>query len=147
MARVAAAIFVGFVALWTAAAQAEDAAIAEIRAAALALDVAFAGQDAEGILALITDDHVAVTPYYGRPFLVDKQLSTLDDLDYDIVAEEPAEITLIDTHTALATQIKAYVGTFEGEPIAPLVFASAVWVRQDGKWLELLYQETAITED
>ncbi|WP_421724257.1 nuclear transport factor 2 family protein [Bauldia sp.] len=147
MARVVATIFAGFVALWVAAAQAEDAVIAEIRAAAFALDEAFTNQDAERIKALVTENHMAVTPYYGRRFMVDEELLTLDALDYSIVSEEPAEITIIDSGTALSTQIKSYTGTFEGEPITPHVFASAVWVKQDGNWLQLLYQETAIRPD
>lgn len=46
---------------------------AAVVAASATLDNAFERQDAEIIKSLTTPEHVAVTPYYGRPQSVDEQ--------------------------------------------------------------------------
>lgn len=46
---------------------------------------------------------------------------------------------------ALVTYTQKQAGTFRGKPLPPECYAAAVWVRRDGKWVELHYQETAAT--
>ena len=64
-------------------AEAADAdTIAAINASSNALDKAFGERDIETIRALMTPDHVTVTPYYDGPQSVDDQIASLPDLDY-----------------------------------------------------------------
>jgi ketosteroid isomerase-like protein len=125
---------------------ADDNAVLALKQAADALDIAFENQDPKAITELMTADHVAVTPYYAAAFAVDRLLGTLDHLTYTITATETTGVSLIGPETALVTQRKSYEGTFEGRPMPARVYATALWVRQDGHWLEKLYQETAIGE-
>jgi hypothetical protein len=61
-------------------AEADDAdTIAAINPSSNALDEAFAKRDVATIKALMTQDHVTVTPYYGSPQSVDDQLASLAD--------------------------------------------------------------------
>ena len=64
-------------------AEAADAdTIAAINASSDALDKAFGDRDIETIRALMTPDHVTVTPYYDGPQSVNDQIASLPDLDY-----------------------------------------------------------------
>lgn len=147
MAR-SASLFMGlFVCLFAcvSAAVADDAAtIAEIENAARILDEAYAKQDAGLIEAMVTDDHRATTPYYGKTMTTAEQIATLAAFKAQIrdVAEE--EVDLLGEDAALVTFEKSYEGTFEGQPLPKRVAVSAIWVKSDGKWLQRLYQETAI---
>jgi len=38
-------------------------------------------------------------------------------------------------------------GRFQGKPLPPNLLVSAVWVKTDGKWLELHYQETVLAAE
>ena len=59
-------------------AEAADAdTIAAINASSNALDKAFGERDIETIRALMTPDHVTVTPYYDGPQSVDDQIASL----------------------------------------------------------------------
>ena len=64
-----------FVAGWSVfQSRADDAdTIAAINASSNALDEAFAKRDVATIKALMTPDHVTVTPYFGSPQTVDDQ--------------------------------------------------------------------------
>lgn len=127
-------------------ASADEAVIDEIRIVAAELEVAFENQDAAAIKSMTTSDHVAVTPYYRRAYPTDEVIATLGALDYDITAADPAVITVLGPETALVVQTKSFEGTFQGVPIPGRVYASALWVKQDGAWREKIYQETAIDE-
>ena len=62
-------------------AQAADPAN-EVKAAADALNAAFEKHDAKTIRALMTPDHLAITPYAGKQRVKD-QIRTLPVLKYD----------------------------------------------------------------
>jgi hypothetical protein len=128
----------------SALAQADDNTILAVQQAAEALDIAFENQDGAAIKELTTTDHVAVTPYYGGAFAVDRLLGALGVLTYTITDAGNTEVSLLGPETAVVTQQKSYEGSFEGRPMPGRVYATALWVRQDGHWLEKLYQETAI---
>ncbi|MET0667266.1 MAG: hypothetical protein ABWZ01_02020 [Methyloceanibacter sp.] len=59
------------------AARTDDAAtIAAINASSNALDDAFTKKDVDTIKALMTPDHITVTPYYDGPQTVEDQLDS-----------------------------------------------------------------------
>lgn len=125
--------------------RADDATVKEVEKAIQALNEAFAKQDAAAIKKLVTDEHIAITPYYGGLATRDEQFKTLPDLKTTEYTVSQMKITLLTKDVALITYQLAQKGTFKGTELSPKNYASAVWVKRDGKWLEASYQETALT--
>jgi Domain of unknown function (DUF4440) len=126
-------------------AQAGDAeTTAAIVAASAALDSAFERQDAEMIKSLTTPEHVAVTPYYGRPQSVDEQIASLSELKYVQTKIGDDKIALLGPDAGLRMFTADLDGTFKGERIPKRMFVTSVMVRRDGRWLETFYQVTAL---
>lgn len=123
----------------------EDAK-AEINAGINRLAEAFSTGDPSEIRALMTEDHLSVTSYYGRPFSVDEQVGTLGDFAYELVEMGPHEIEMIDAKTALVTARSTVSGSFQGRDIPEEIIVSQIWVERDGEWLEHFYQETPLDQ-
>jgi hypothetical protein len=122
------------------AANAADAdTIAAINASSNALDEAFTKKDVAKIKALMTEDHLTVTPYYDGP-----QISSLPDLKYAQEITGDVDVSLIGDDAALRTFKAKLRGSFKGRPIARHVFVSQLMVKRDGAWLEHFYQVTAL---
>jgi hypothetical protein len=117
---------------------------AAIVAASAALDNAFERQDAEIIKSLTTPEHVAVTPYYGRPQSVDEQIASLSELKYVQTKIGDDKIALLGPDAGLRMFTADLDGTFKGERIPKRMFVTSVMVRRDGRWLETFYQVTAL---
>jgi ketosteroid isomerase-like protein len=124
----------------------DDQAIKEVEKAIAALNDAFHTGDADKVKALMTEDHVAVTSYYGGP--VDKagQLKSLSDHQLTEYSPGKLKVTLLGKDSALVTYPLSQKGTYKGKEVAAKSFASAVWVRRGGRWLEAFYQETPLAE-
>jgi ketosteroid isomerase-like protein len=145
MRNLALAISLTVLALGSAQARAEDTEIvAAVNAAAEALDKAFEEQDANSIAALMTPDHIAVTPYYDGPQSTAEQIASLPDLDYAQENLDEPKVTLLGPDAAMRTFSAELKGTYKGKPIPSPVFITALMVRQDGKWLEKFYQVTRV---
>jgi ketosteroid isomerase-like protein len=139
------AISLAILALGSVPTRADDAeTIAAVNAAAEALDRAFEEQDAKAIAALMTPDHVAVTPYYDGPQSTAEQIASLPDLDYAQENLDEPKVTLLGPDAAMRTFSAGLKGTYKGRPIPSPVFVTAMMVRKDGKWLEKFYQVTRI---
>ncbi len=129
------AIAVG--AAFSAAKAADPDTLAAINAASNALDEAFAKKDAATIKALMTPDHLTVTPYYDGPQTVDDQLASLGEYDWSqTIVGEP--------DVALRTFTAELKGTFQGKKLPSRVFATELLVKRDGKWVERFYQVTTL---
>lgn len=115
-----------------------------INAASAELDHAFERQDAEAIQRLTTPDHIAVTPYYGRPQPVAEQIAVLPDLKYEQTIIGEPKITLLGADAGMRSFTADLKGTFKGKPIPRRVFITSVMVRHDGRWLEAFYQATVL---
>jgi hypothetical protein len=122
----------------------DDETIEAIATASAALDKAFERQDAEAIKNLTTPDHVAVTPYYGRPRSVEEQIATLSELKYEQTKIGDDKITLLGPDAGLRMFTADFNGTFEVKPIPKRVFVTSVMVSRDGRWLETFYQITVL---
>jgi len=118
------------------------ATIEAVDNAAAELDQAFETQDATAIKALITPDHVAVTPYYGTPHSVAELIDTLPDLKYKQTNLSEPKVVLLGPDIAMRTLTAKLDGTFKDKPISHKVFITSILVKQDGKWLERFYQVT-----
>jgi len=120
----------------TASIEAVDNAVAE-------LDEAYQTQDADTIEAHVTSDDVAVAPYYGTPYSVAQQIGSLPDLKFKQTDLSEPKVVLLGPDIALPTVTAKLDGTFKGKSISsPKVLITSIVVKQDGKWLEGLYQVT-----
>ncbi len=126
------------------AARADEAeAIEAINKAAAALDQAFE-KDNAAARALMTPDHIAVTPYYDGPQSVADQLASLPDFEYEQSVLGDVSIKMLGSDAALRSFSAELNGSFKGRPLPRRVFVSAVWVKRDGAWAEKFYQVTAL---
>ncbi|HKB39930.1 MAG TPA: DUF4440 domain-containing protein, partial [Gemmataceae bacterium] len=66
------------------------------------------------------------------------------DLKLTEYAAAKTRVTLLDREAALVTYELTLKGTFKGKEVPRKSFASAVWVKRDGRWLETFYQETPL---
>ena len=126
-------------------ASADDAeTIAAVNASSNALDDAFGDQDVEAIKALMTADHISVTPYYDGLQTVDDQIASLAELDYGQTFVTEPTVVLLSPDVALRTFTADLKGSFKGEPLPARVFVNETLVRRDGKWIERFFQVTAL---
>lgn len=106
------------------------------------LDAAFEAQDAKAVKALMTGDHLSVTPYYGTPQSVEDVLASLPNLKYEQTDLSEPKVVLLGCDAAMRTLTAKVEGTFKGESFSDKVFITSILTRQDGKWLEQFYQAT-----
>ncbi len=118
-------------------------AVKDVEKAISTLNDAFKTGHPEPIKALMTADHVAVTPWAGTQ-TPDEQVKTLPDLKLSEYATGKMTVRLLGPDAALVTYSLTLKGTFKGKDVPAKNFASAVWVKKDGKWLEAYYQETPL---
>jgi hypothetical protein len=53
------------------------------------------------------------------------------------------KVTWIDPNTAIVTYKWTGAGTFMGQPIPPVSYASTVWTKKGDKWVTVFHQESA----
>jgi ketosteroid isomerase-like protein len=90
-------------------------AIAAINASSNALDAAFTKRDIAAIKALMTPDHISVTPYYDGPQTVDDQLASLAEYDYSQTIIGEPSVALLAPDVALRTFTADLRGSFKGK--------------------------------
>lgn len=139
-----AGLVIGLAVQVTVASAGDAATIEEIKRAASVLDQAFTQQDVALINSMVTSDHLATTPYYGKSVDIAEQIETLDDFKARLFNVTNEKVDLLGDGAALIMFEKSYEGTFKGVPLPKRVFVSSLWEKSDGKWLQRLYQETAI---
>ena len=115
----------------------------EVKAADHALNTAFETHDAKAIRALMTPDHLAITPYAGKQRVKD-QIRTLPALQYDKYSTGPMSMNVVNDNFVLLTYTLELKGTYQGKPLPSRGLVASVWVKNDGKWRELHYQETPV---
>ena len=126
-------------------ASADEASVAaEIKAAMYKLNDAFAAQDVNTIESMVTADHLGVSSYYGRPLDTEEQIDTIGDFKAEYFDFTDPVVTVLGPNAAQITFENSFKGTFEDKPLPPRVFVSEIWLKQDGKWLQQLYQETPV---
>lgn len=131
--------------VWAAVAD-ETASIAEVKAAVAAIEQAFADQDLATIERAFTPDHISIATRYGGPVRLPEQFATVDALERKTFDVTPYEVRLIGDDAAMVTYEQSYSGTYDGEPLPPRVVVSQIWLKEDGAWKQLLYQETPIAQ-
>ena len=126
------------------AADADADAVAAVNASSNALDAAFEKQDAETIKALMTPDHITVTPYYDGPQTVEDQIASLSEFDWQQTIVGDVDVAILSPDVALRTFTADLKGTFKGKKLPSQVFATEFLVKRDGKWVERFYQVTTL---
>lgn len=119
-------------------------AIAAINASSNALDAAFTKRDIAAIKALMTPDHISVTPYYDGPQTVDDQLASLAEYDYSQTIIGEPSVALLAPDVALRTFTADLRGSFKGKPLPSRAFINETLVKRDGKWIERFFQVTTL---
>jgi ketosteroid isomerase-like protein len=126
-------------------ARAADAeTVAAVNASSNALDDAFEKSDVAAIKALMTPDHITVTPYYDGPQTVDDQIATLPELDWQQTIVGEVAVALLGPDVAMRTFTADLKGSFKGKPLPKQVYATEILVKRDGKWIERFYQVTTL---
>ena len=118
--------------------------VAAVNAAADALDRAFAERNVERIRALMTADHVTVTPYYDGPQSVQDQIDSLGSLSYGETIPGKVDVALLAPDVALRTFVADLKGSFEGKPLPAPAFITELMVKRDGQWVERFFQITSL---
>lgn len=124
----------------------DTATLAELQAAALQLDKAYADQDVATIQGMILPNHASVAARYGGAAHLSAQIETFDDLERTHFDYSPIEVELLSPDIALITFEKSYAGTYKGKTLPARVFVSEIWLRQGDTWQQRLYQETPIDQ-
>jgi uncharacterized protein (TIGR02246 family) len=124
----------------------DDAAVKEVEKAITVLNEAFTKNDADAIQRLMTEDHVAITPYYGGIASRAEQLKSLPEFKVAEYKASGLKVTLVSKDVALVTYALRQKGSYKGKALAAKSYAAAVWVRRDGHWREASYQETPVDD-
>src|SRR6186713_2384062 len=110
----------------------EAETIEAINASSNALDKAFEQNDKAAIKALMTPDHISVTPYYDGPQTTDDQIAALPELKWDQKIVGDVNVSLLGDDAALRTFTADLKGSFKGKPLPAKVFATGIVVRRNG---------------
>ena len=110
------------------------------------LNDAFVTRDADVLKKLMTADHVAITPYAGKEEL-DKQIKALPNYKVEKYSTEDMKSQAVGKNTVLFTYIVNYKGTYKGKAMPERSIVSSLWVMRDGRWQQVLYQETPVGKD
>lgn len=118
----------------------------EVESAIKVLNQAFENRDLAVVRSLMAPSHIAITPFAGRQSL-DEQLQTLPELSYEKYSAGPMSATVLSDNCVVLNYALQVQGTFQGKPLPSDCLVSAIWVKNEGKWQELQYQETAVARD
>jgi hypothetical protein len=122
----------------------EAETIEAINASSNALDKAFEQNDKAAIKALMTPDHISVTPYYNGPQTTDDQIASLPELKWNQKIVGSVQVSLLGADAAMRTFTADLKGSFKGKSLPARVFATEILVKRDGKWIERFYQVTTL---
>lgn len=125
----------------------EEAATAvELKKAVLEVNKAYADRDVATIERMTTPDHIAVAPQFGKPLTISAQIDTLGEYKREPFDFTDIDVTVIADGAAFVTYENSYKESdfYQGEPLAPRVYVSQIWLKQDGDWRQSFYQETPI---
>lgn len=144
MLRCLAALLTVVLLSFPASAQDNVAAIEAIDDLVAKLDAAFETGDEQAIVALTTDDHVSVTPYYGTPQSLKEVIQTLPDLKIDQTDLSEPTVVFLGPDSAMRTLTAKVEGTYGPNKVSQKLFITSILRKQDGSWLESFYQATAL---
>jgi uncharacterized protein (TIGR02246 family) len=107
------------------------------------LNDAYFKKDVDTMKRLMSDDHVAIVAS-GQRESKEEHLKSLADLKLTEYTMEDVKVTMPSKDVAIITYRANVKGSFKGKELPPKITASSVWANRNGKWQEVLYQETAV---
>jgi hypothetical protein len=110
------------------------------------LNAAFETEDRAAIGGLVTPDHRAIGPIYPGAVGLADQLAYFPEVHYRSSVATPPRIEMLGPDVALVNAEVALDGEFRGRKLPARVYVTAIWVRLGGRWLQKLYQETALPD-
>jgi len=110
------------------------------------LNDAFVTRDADVVKKLMTTDHVNITSYAGKEGR-DQQIDSLPKYKIEKYSTEDMKSQMLGKNAILFTYVVNYKGTFAGKALPARSIASSLWMMRDGRWQEVLYQETPVGKD
>lgn len=122
----------------------KDSVVKDVQQAIGTLNDAFTKRDADAIRRLMIEEHVSITSYYGGPQTKAEQLKSLADLQLTDYTTGELKVILLTDDAALVTYPLNQKGKYKQKPLSPRNYASAVWIKRNGKWQEASYQETPL---
>lgn len=94
----------------------------------------------------MTPDHIAIGPVYDGPVSIDEQIAMFPRIVLSERVPTDKQVTLLSDTVAIGNFGMTLRGTLDGKPLHERAYSTEIWVKRDGKWLQKLYQETAIGE-
>lgn len=109
------------------------------------LDDAFVTRDIAAIRQYCDPGHLSLARRYQFYTLAD-QLPTLQRLKLSSNTAGPKTVIWVTDDVALVRYKASLVGSYAGKKIDSQVQVLTTWVRRDGRWVQMSYQETVIDE-
>ena len=107
------------------------------------LNDAFVMKDVETMRLLMSKDHVAILNR-GQRLTGEEQLNALADLNLTQYTMDHVKVAQPTKDMVIITYQANQKGTWKGKTLPSHIMVSSVWANQNGKWLEVLYQETPV---
>jgi hypothetical protein len=111
------------------------------------LNKAFETEDRAAIERLVTPDHKAVGPIYPGAVDLARQFALFPEVHYSATLVSGPMVEMLSPDAALVNLELAIDGSFRGQALPKRSYVTAIWVRVGGRWLQKLYQETAVRAD
>jgi hypothetical protein len=144
MRKVLAALLVGVaIAAVTVYAQTKDRSAVEKQLIAneRAINEAFAKADVAGFNKFIAADGVGIDPMLGV-IKASEYGNAMKEAKIQLWNIDKTAVHWASDDVAILTYRWTGKGTFQGQPIPPMTWASTTWVNQKGTWRAVFHQET-----
>ena len=115
-----------------------------IEEAVAGIGAAFSRMDYKEIRSYFSDDHLVVSTYTGVMPVDDYMTAAKTRLDLKSASVEQHSLVPLGRDAYLRTYFVENHGTFDGKSLPRRVLATQIWVRENGKWVQRLYQETPL---
>lgn len=125
------------------AAEPASPAAKEVESLLRKLNDAFVKKDVETMKLLMSKDHVGILNR-GQRMTGAEQRNSLGDLHLTEYTEHDVQFTMPAKDQVIVTYQANQKGTWKGRALPSPIMVSAVWANRNGKWQEVLYQETPV---
>jgi hypothetical protein len=125
--------------------EAQDRRTKDLLEALQLLDDVFVTRDVKTMRTLAAPNHISIASRY-QFFDLDNQIADLPNLNLSSNKSGPKKVIWIRNDVAIVTYQAELVGTYGGKRIDSTVRILTTWVRRNGKWIEISYQETPLKE-
>ena len=115
-----------------------------IEEAIAGIGAAFSRMDYKAIRSYFSDEHLVVSTYTGVMPVDGYMHAAKTRLDIKSAKVEQHSLVPLGRDAYMRTYFVENGGTFDGKALPRRVLATQIWVRENGKWVQRLYQETPL---